>query len=311
MVKQQEKRYPQEIMATACIPWNEDWVLQEACFRKQIRNLVSRGIRHIYLFGTAGEGYAVTDEQFEEIVKVFSEEMNYSSLHPMVGLIHLSFPSMLKRLQIAYDMGIKEFQFSFPSWGALTDIEVESFMHALCDPYPDCKFLLYHIGRSKKTLQISDFIRLSNTFHNFVGAKYSTTDVGVIHGLVEMNSPLRIFFTELGFSYANMIGGDAGLLLSVGNSNIQRAQEFYQSAISGDLEKTIVFQQEVYGLLDAIIRSVGSGYIDGAYDKIFCKLVDSEFPLRLLPPYQSSTDVQYYAYKKELERLYPRWLESL
>jgi len=31
-------------------------------------------------------------------------------------------------------------------------------------------------------------------------------------------------------------------------------------------------------------------YIDGAYDMMFVKLYDPRFPLRLLPPYESTTD---------------------
>ncbi len=309
MVNQVEKRYPQEIMATVCIPWSEQWTLEETLFRRQIRHLLSEGIRHIYLFGTAGEGYAVTDEQFEQIVAIFADEMKDPSLHPMVGLIHLSLPSILQRLRVAYKLGIREFQFSFPSWGALTDPEIHQFMHALCDPYPDCKFLLYHLGRAKRTLQVADFKRLAEMFPNFAGAKYSVSDITIIHSLIQMNSPLRFFITELGFAYANMIGGDCGLLISLGNTHIKRARQFYEAAISGDAKSTLSYQKELYGLLTSILETVGSQYIDGAYDKIFSKIIDPAFPLRLLPPYQSSTEAEYEAYREILEQKYPMWLQ--
>ena len=70
------KRYPSCILAACCVPWNEDGSLAEEIFRHEIRNLLTNLTRDIYLFGTAGEGYAVTEEQFDQIVHVFREETN-------------------------------------------------------------------------------------------------------------------------------------------------------------------------------------------------------------------------------------------
>ena len=51
-------------------------------FRDEVRGLIERGIHNIYVFGTAGEGYAVSDEQFETVVRVFADEMKRPGFIP-------------------------------------------------------------------------------------------------------------------------------------------------------------------------------------------------------------------------------------
>src|SRR6266496_3277911 len=100
-----KKRYPACILATCCIPWNEDGSLAEEIFRRQIRNLRENLTRHLYLFGTAGEGYAVTDKQFDQILKIFHEETNQAADRAMVGVISLSLGTIIERIERARSMG--------------------------------------------------------------------------------------------------------------------------------------------------------------------------------------------------------------
>src|SRR4051794_38575416 len=116
-----KKRFPSTILLPVVTPWDENYQFDEATFRSMVKRNIAAGFKHLYLFGTAGEGYAVTDEQFTEIVRVFADEMKAPDVFPMVGLVSLSLPVMHKRLQAAYAWGIREFQFVLPSWGALSD----------------------------------------------------------------------------------------------------------------------------------------------------------------------------------------------
>ena len=93
------KRYPKTIMATACIPWDKEYRFREDIFRREVRHIISGGIRSIYIFGTAGEGYAVDDRMFVEIAKVFADEMKGPNLLPMIGVISLSLVNVKRCLK--------------------------------------------------------------------------------------------------------------------------------------------------------------------------------------------------------------------
>ena len=89
------KRFPSCILCTCCVPWDEQFHFAEDIFRRGVRESLT-GTRHLYVFGTAGEGYAVTDRQFDAIVAAFDDEMRQAGAEPMVGVIHLSLGTMLE-----------------------------------------------------------------------------------------------------------------------------------------------------------------------------------------------------------------------
>src|SRR5690348_9542537 len=119
-------RFPSGIMCTCCIPWDEQFRFAEAIFRRNVRQAL-RGTPIVYVFGTAGEGYAVSDRQFDQIVTAFADEMRKAGAEPMVGVIHLSLAAIVERIERCRDAGVKRFQISLPSWGALGDRELFEF----------------------------------------------------------------------------------------------------------------------------------------------------------------------------------------
>ncbi|HBP39199.1 MAG TPA: hypothetical protein DD640_10780 [Clostridiales bacterium] len=302
-----ELRYPNVILATACIPWTANLDFDVASFCTEVQSLIDRGVRYIYLFGTAGEGYAVSDRQFGEITSAFAREMSKPDLYPMVGLISLSMSTMTERLQFAYALGIRDFMFALPSWGMLQDDELSCFLHQLCDPYPDCRFVHYNLMRSKRLLSIGEYERYAGELPNLAAVKFSTGDPAIIKGLAESACPLRFFLTEQGFAEGSL-QGDFGLLLSVASSRMSQAHRYHQAGLQRDAGTLKTMQQELGRMVQELIHCVGNR-IDGGYDKIFCKIMNRDFPLRLLPPYQGATDQAFEQYCRFLSQQLPHWIE--
>ena len=113
-------------MGTCEVPWDDEGRFLEAVFRRGVRAALN-GTPHLYLFGTAGEGYAVTDQQFDQIVSAFVDEMQQAQAEPMVGVIHLSLGTIVERIARCRDAGVRQIQISLPSWGALGDKELFEF----------------------------------------------------------------------------------------------------------------------------------------------------------------------------------------
>lgn len=303
-----DKRYPDAILATACVPWDENNRFDEDTFRLLIRALIERGVRHIYTFGTAGEGYAVSDRQFDSIVSVFSEEMEGEERHPVVGLISLSFSTMIERINTARRYGISEFQFALPCWAELNRDELFAFFHKLCDRFPDCTFLHYNLARSRRMVTIQEYEELAGRIPNLAAVKYSTQDMTLIHSIMSSDCPLQFFLLEGAYGYGSMFG-ECGFLISKASTNFKRAREYFQAGKQRDFEKIIEFNSELAGISRALRRIVGGGKIDGAYDKIFSKIIIPSFPLRLLPPYETSGEDEFTRYYEYMKNNYPQWLE--
>lgn len=243
---------------------------------------------HLYIFGTAGEGYAVTDRQFEAVTNVFVEEVRAANGVPMVGVISLSLGTILERIEFASALGVREFQISLPCWGTLDDGEVERFFEETCGRFPEARFLHYNLSRARRVLTGHDYARLAARHRNLVAVKMGG-EISALADVLRSAPMLRCFFTE--FAFAAL--GDApniGLLCALGACEPSLARQFFAADPSSRRE----FEPTFRALHAAVKNAIGAkAHMDGAYDKMYVKLQCPEFPLRLLPPYASATDAQF------------------
>ncbi len=299
------KRYPSSILATCVIPWQADFRFDEALLRAEIRLLRDHLTRRLYLFGTAGEGYAVSDRQFNEIVSVFCEEMSGPEDVPMVGVISQSLPTILERIESCISRGIRDFQISFPAWGALTDKEVDCFFEQTCGRFPECRFLHYNLPRAKRVLVAADYVRLSAAHPNLVAVKFGGTDYAAQQAMLEQAPELQYYFTEFGYAHARD-QFECGLLLSLGMVNFARAQEFFHARGT----RLTMFHKHWEEVVIALKQAVGdSAHMDGAFDKLLLKTQIPQFPLRLLPPYASPPETCLQAFLDHLPMCLPNELQ--
>ena len=297
-----KKRYDNTILATACIPWDEDNNFIKPLFKRQIEHLINNGITHIYLFGTAGEGYAINNQQFEEIVSYFSSLMEDDNLYPMVGLIELSPFRMEEKLNIAYKYGIRDFQFSLPSWHKLSYDEIVTFMDYLLLRHNDCNFLCYNLARTKRFIEPLELITLAKKYNNLVAVKYTRLTDEDINIFKNNDTPLQLFLTENNFAkLSNHIS--CSLLLSIGNLDLNIAHEFFNYVKENNQEKVDYYCEKFNSLRSTMKAGLNGVYIDGAYDKLYVKYVLEQFPLKMLAPYNYVSEDLFKIFKKNTKRL--------
>ena len=147
-------RYPQAVLVSCEIPWDENENLMEDLFREEVRHTLKAGFNHLYIFGTAGEGHAVDTTRFQEIVQIFYEETRGPDIYPMVGAIGLSTANIVERVGFAHDVGFRTFQTVLPSWGGLNDDELVIFFKDLCGTFSDSQFLHYNLPRAKRVFWV-------------------------------------------------------------------------------------------------------------------------------------------------------------
>lgn len=301
------KRYRCGILATCCIPWDENLEFAEGIFRRQVRHLIAQGIRDLYLFGTAGEGYAVTESQFDRIVQCFVEEIRGPEVQGMVGLISLSLPTVIQRIERAQAMGVRRFQLSLPSWGPLDDHEMEVFFRETCGRFPGCEFLHYNLQRAQRLVTPAEYGRLARRHPNLVATKNSSADMRFLRALLAEAPELQHFITDAGFAYASLIG-QCGLLISIASTNLAMGRAYFQAGRERNVPVLLEMQQELIRMSEELRWLMGTtAHIDGAFDKCFCRLYDPRFPLRLLPPYAPMSEEVYARFARLLRKKYPRW----
>ncbi len=301
------KRYPQGIMSTCCIHWDERFQFAETIFRRTVRHSLT-ATPHLYVFGTAGEGYAITDQQFDQIVKAFASEMHSGGAEPMVGIIHLSLGTMLERIRRSRDLGVTRFQVSLPSWAALSDRELFLFFDQVCDSFPDCQFMHYNLPRTKRLVTGKEYGKLAAAHPNLVATKNCGDSLSLLQGLVEQAPQLQHFLSEAGYVYGSMFG-ECSILASF-IMNWPKLNALLEAGKRRDIATATAINREINIVIQTLFEAVPDGRIDGSYDKLFEKMYDPEVPLRLLPPYVGSTDDEFHTFVRLLGERLPDWIPA-
>lgn len=276
------KRFPPVLLATVPLPWTEDYQLDPAMFTAAVQRIATEMTPHVYLFGTAGEGHAVTDRQFDHIVQLFRDVLP-AEAQPMIGIISLSLPTIVERITRARELGFRDFQISFPSWGPLTDHEIDRFFAATCGAFPDCRFLHYNLPRTKRVLRGADYARIAPQWPNLVAIKMGG-EPELLREIASAAPELQLFCVEFGYA-ALRDEFECGFITAVTAGKPKFAHEFY-AARGPLLAEMLVEIKAAHKVLKEKVAQTDA-HMDGAYDKMHLKMLMPEFPLRLLPPYSA------------------------
>ena len=301
-------RYPQALLVSCEIPWDEKEQLLEDVFRREVR-MVLQDFNHLYVFGTAGEGYAVDTPRFRQVVDIFYEETRGVDVHPMVGVIALSTANYIERIAYAYEVGFRVFQISLPAWGPLNDAEVMTFFRDVCGAFPQAQFLHYNLPRPKRILDGADYRKLIDAVPNLVATKNTGGGLDRAANLMTHAAELQHFFGEQNFPHGCQYG-ECSLLSSFGPMTPHKAKALFEAGRRGDVPAMFALQKEFHDMLHGALGPLlAMARIDGAYDKLLVRLGGlEEMPLRLLSPYQGFSEEQYQSVKQVMQARFPEWL---
>jgi dihydrodipicolinate synthase/N-acetylneuraminate lyase len=301
-------RYPQALLVSCEIPWDENEQLLEELFRRELRHIL-RHFNHLYIFGTAGEGYAVDTARFQQIVQIFYQETRGADIYPMVGVIGLSTANIVERVGLAYEVGFRVFQISLPSWGALNNTELMTFFKDVCAAFPAAQFLHYNLPRTKRILEGADYRRLIDVIPNLVATKNTGGGLARAADLMTHAPELQHFFGEENYPHGSLYG-ECSLLSSFGPMAPAKASALFEAGRRRQLDVLFTLQKEFHDMTRSVLGPLlAEGRIDGAYDKLLVRLGGfEEMPLRLLSPYQGFAEEQYQACKRILHEQYADWI---
>lgn len=301
-------RYPQAVLVSCELPWDEHEQLIEDLLREEVHFLSERGFTHLYVFGTAGEGYAVDTARFQQVVRIFAEETLNTDIQPMVGVIGLSTANMVERIGFAHNAGFRTFQISLPSWGALNDTEMLTFFKDVCGSFPDAQFLHYNLPRTKRLLSGLDYRKVLEVVPNLVATKNTGGGLGRASDLMRHAPELQHFFGEENFPHGCMFG-ECSLLASFAAMVPRKTLQLFEAGRTVQVERLFRLQHEFHIFLTDMFGPVlAENRIDGAYDKMIVRMAGLDaMPMRLLSPYQCFSEAEYQECKRVFVEQYAEW----
>jgi len=260
--------------------------------------------------GTAGEGYALSEQQYDEVVRVFASEMRAGSAEPMVGIISMSVADVHRRIEMAQARGVRQFQVSLPGWGPCTETEIYRFFDEVCANHRDCDFLHYNLLRSRVLVNAAQYRRIAERHPNLVATKNTTDSITSLSALLAAAPQVRHFLSDVALPFGCLVG-ECGLLISIASCNWDTARRYFDLCVQKAVGEAMELQAELVQMVSALHALVDPvAHMDGAFDKMFARLHLPDFPLRLLPPYQGVPEEVFERFRVLLKDQFPRWLPA-
>jgi dihydrodipicolinate synthase/N-acetylneuraminate lyase len=295
-------RHPQRNLVACLLPWTPRFELDVDTFERHVQSCLDDGFTALYVMGTAGEGYAVDGAMYRQVVHAFARMTATPGVEPQVGVISLSMREVIRRVEVARDLGIRMFQISLPAWGAVDDEELVNYFTSVCGAFPDCRFLHYNLSRAGRVLSGGDYRRLADVVPNLVATKNSNDSYLRTTALVNDAPDLQHFLLETNFAMG-CAAGACSLLCSFATLFPKTTHELFDAGLRGDFPALF----RIGGLLQQatdLFAPLSRQMIDGGYDKTLAWLRDSRFPTRLLPPYVGPSSHELAAVRGVFEARY-------
>lgn len=300
-----EKSDLRGFLVSVPMSWDEEGRLDETGFKGAIARLIERGCDGMYLFGTSGEGYSLTDREFEQCVQVFARETSSFAGFRQVCCFGLSVAQVCERCGIVRDNGIEGVQVTLPFWKELTNSEVTAFFNRVCSSFPSISFLLYNNPRNKRRLNGRELAELGASTDNFHAVKTGSGAWLDFFDLLSEAPLLRHFVTEAPYFFAQPLGA-AGLIPSSNYAWPHRCRAYHEAIQRGDVASAQKMQREIVSFFHATaVPLLQKGYIDGAIDKAYARIGGMDIKSHMRAPYQPLSPADQAWLEETIRRRFP------
>jgi len=234
------------------------------------------------------------------VVEVFLDETDRHGITPMVGVIGLSTANVLERIDVAYELGAREFQVSLPSWSVLADPEVLTYLREVCASHPDANFMHYNTSKVGRVVTGPLLREAAAASSNLVATKTMSGDLNVVASVVREAPELMHFLHEQSVAYGSLFG-EVGLLGTYAALAPRKSWALLEAANAGDAKRSAEIGRWFARVADEVFQPLmADRRVDGAYDKTIARLSAGlgDFPLRMLSPYRSIGEAEFAAAKR-------------
>jgi 4-hydroxy-tetrahydrodipicolinate synthase len=179
--------------ATVLMAWNRDDALDLGRVAAEIDALLTMGVDGIYVFGSASEFHAVTDDEFSSVSRLLAGRCEAAGVPFQIGVSHMSATIALDRLRQARDLAPGVFQVTLPDWFAPADEEVDAFLGRMIEEAAGIGLVLYNPPHAKRKLSWVELGRLAEKFPELVGVKLAGGDATWYEEMNKHRSDLSVF----------------------------------------------------------------------------------------------------------------------
>ena len=294
---------------TLLLPIRDDDAIDFGRLRGEIAALAQAGLQGVYSNGTAGEFYAQTEEEFDEINGILAAECERLGLPFQIGVSHMSAQVSLARLRRAVSLRPAAVQVILPDWMAVTPEEAVSFLGRMAESAGPIGLVVYNPPGAKKVLEPEEWHWVLERVPQVVGIKVAGGDAAWYARMRPVLARIAVFVA--GHTLATGVAhGAAGSYSNVACLNPRTAAQWYE-VMHTDPERADAVEQRLRAFFRAHIIPfiTEQKYTNGAVDKLLAAIGGwAEIGTRLRWPYRSIPEDEARRLREIARDELPEWI---
>jgi 4-hydroxy-tetrahydrodipicolinate synthase len=229
---------PKGIIVPVVTPYFEDGNIDYEIYRKIINYLIKNGVHGIFPMGTTGEFYAVSDDEYRNLLEVSVEEVN-GRIPVYAGVNHITTRGAIRLAAVCEKIsGIDAISVLTPMFVSQTQDELSQYYKRIAESTSLPIIMYNNKPKTNITIEPETVARLSEVL-NIVGVKDSTgdfTNTAEYIRLTRGNDHFRVLLGRDTLIFAGLCQGAAGAIASCANVAPRLVADIYDKFVEGDLE---------------------------------------------------------------------------
>lgn len=263
-------------------PMNADESINEQELRKQVNRLINAGVHGLFPFGTNGEGYILSAEEKEQVLRIVVDETK-GRVPVYAGTGCVSTAETIKQSLMAKKVGADVLSIITPSFAAASQEELYNHYKEVAEAV-DLPIILYNIpARTGNSLAPATVAKLSK-IPNIVGVKDSSGNFDNMLQYIEKtkDSDFIVLSGNDSLILWCLLAGGRGGIAGCANVYPDTMVNIYEQFIKGNVEKAREYQDSIrsfrdcfkFGNPNTIVKTAVSllGYPVGKCRKPFSSL---------------------------------------
>ena len=236
------------IIAPIITPMYEDEMVNLDEFRNQVDRLIDSGIHGIFVFGTNGESYILSEEEKLEVIKTAVEQA--AGRVPVYAGTGLNGTKDTIRFSLkAKELGVDALSIITPGFAAASQDELYTHFKTVAEAV-DLPIILYNIpARTGNAIAPATVGKLSK-IPNIVGVKDSSGNFDNILQYIEQSRDSEDFVVLSGNDSLilwTLLAGGTGAIAACSNVYPYTLSQVYEQYVAGDIESSRKYQDSIRG----------------------------------------------------------------
>lgn len=226
---------PEGIVIPVITPIDENGRFNEPVYRQLIDFWADNGIDGVFPFGTTGEFYAFSDEEYRHVLEVTKDAVR-GRMAIYAGANHITTAGVIRIAKIAEEVGVDALSVLTPMFISQTQDELKHYYRSIAQATSLPIIIYNNKPKTNVTVEPQTAAELAK-IPNIVGVKDSTGDMTNTEEYIRLTRDIPDFHVMVGrdtLIYAGLCYGASGAIASCANIAPQLPVEIYRAYKSGN-----------------------------------------------------------------------------